>query len=433
MEEYQTNISKNNMNQIMNRNMTPAEIILFLENGATYRSFLDVLRSVYPGEDLEQKLKSNLMTISGEELSKKEADTVRKNISNWMKGKNVPQNREQLFKICFALGLTEAAANKVLSRASEMGIHYRNPKELVYAFALRTNMSYAQAVLLNKEMAKVYEPMVEDAARKRAVEWKNKEREYKEKRAKARKKIRESRKKGIWTESYIGIMGNDEVPIFYTQNMIHKFETVTCVSELRTFFYENGAKLGEIHESAYQKFWKLLLELEEPDDFIISSNDEGSGIYSLDKIAEMYFRMNVPVGRNFKNYNYLQKTIKKNWPGASQLQKMKNRKLDVSRKVMLLLFLITEDFLQSEDLQYSEIATEDAACYVMDEDETPRDELEVVINKINLFLETYGMNQLDPGNPFDCLFLYSLAAEYGEDFLSDNFSKALKELFSSVD
>lgn len=431
MGQYETKISKQNMDQMKNRNMTPAEIVQFLEDGAVYRSFADILQEVYPEPDLEKRLKAQLLSMAGEDLSKKEADALRKTIGNWLKGSNVPQNREQLFKICFALGLSEEAANRVLARASDTGIHYRNPRELVYAFALRKGKTYAQAIKLDQEMAKIYEPTVKAAEEKRAAQWKQKEKAYKEKRAEARRKFHENRKKGIWTESYIGLMEEDSIPSFLTQQVVRRFALVESEDELGRFFAEISTDLGTVHESAYEKFWKLLLELEEPDDSILSLEESGSEKYSLEKIADVYFRMYVPVGKKTKDYRYLQKAIKKNWPGASELQRMKNRKIDVSRKALLLLFLITEDFLQSEDLQYSDKASdEDAAWYIMDEEEPPRDELEIVISKMNLFLETYGMNQLDPGNPFDCLFLYALAAEYGEDFLSDRFGNALKELFA---
>lgn len=434
MGQYETKISKRNMEQMRNRNMTPAEIVQFLEDGAVYRSFADILQEVYPGPDLAERLKTQLCSMAGEDLAKKDADALRKNIGNWLKGSNVPQNREQLFKICFALGLTEEAANRVLARASDTGIHYRNPKELVYAFALRKGKTYAQAVELDKEMAEIYEPAVKAAEKERALQWKEKEKAYKEKRAQARRKLQENRKKGIWAESYIGLMEEDSVPSFLTQQVVRRFALVESEDDLRRFFAEVGADLGAVHESAYEKFWKLLLELEEPDDSILSLEDSDGEKYSLEKIAEVYFRMNVPVGKKTKDYSYLQKAMKKNWPGASELQRMKNRKIDVSRKALLLLFLVTEDFLQSEDLQYSDKASEeDAAWYIVDEEEPPRDELEIVISKMNLFLETYGMNQLDPGNPFDCLFLYALAAEYGEDFLSDRFGNALKELFAPLE
>lgn len=429
LEQYETNISIRNMEQIRNRAMTPSEMIDFLENGAMYRSFPDLLRSVYPGEDLAERLRSGLQASAGKTLSKKESDALRKSISNWLKGDVVPQNREQLFKICFALGLSESASSRVLARACETGIHYRNPRELVYAFALRTGLSYPEAVSLDQEMSVIYQPIVENASAKRAAQWKEKEKLYRTRRAEARQQHLDSCKKGVWTEAYIGTFAEEDPPSFLTQQVAHRFAEVRTKEELRHFFLETGAELGSIHESAYEKFWKLLLTLQEPDDTIVSDPENDSSVYSLERIERDYFRMHVPIGKDTRSLDYLQKAIKKNWPGVTELQKMKARKIDVSRKALLLLFLITEDFLSSDDLQYSDQAAEEAAWYIPGEDESPRDQLEIVLNKINLFLETYGMNQLDPGNPFDCLVLYALAAGYEDAFLSDNFEQALSALF----
>ena len=426
--QYETKISKRNLEQIFNPNMTPSEIIRFLEEGALYRSFSDVLHAAYPGTDLADRLKTQLLADLPETASKKEADSVRKNIANWLKGVSTPRNREQLFKICFALGLGETESSKVLASASETGIHYRNPQELVYAFALRTRLSYPQAAALNQEMAQIYGPIVREAQIERAAKWKTKERVYREARAEARRRQKERAKKGLPSETYIGPLEEREVPSFLTQQVIHRFEHITTPEELRLFFVENSANLGNIHESAYEKFWHLMMELQEPDDVILSERGDDES-YSIDTIAETYFRMNVPLQKETRKFGYLQKAVKKNWPGATELNRMQARKIDVSRKALLLLFIITEDFLYSEDLQFSDQSEKDAAWYLPAEDESPRDQLEIVLNKINLFLETYGMNQLDPGNPFDCLFLYALAAEYGEDYLSDKFSHALSVLF----
>ncbi len=444
MEQYGTRISKGNIEQIMHRNMTPAQIIQFLEDGATYRSFSDVLHSVYPGDDLLERLKQGMLNLTGEPLTGKEAESVLRNVRNWVGGSSMPQNREQLFKICFALGLGEAAANKVLARASEAGIHYRNPKELVYAYALRMGLSYMEAVSLNEELEKVYGPAVEAAAEKRKAHWVQWEKKYHEKRRAASEKYRSQRRQGIWSEGDIGQQMEEEIPTFLTQQVVHKFESITDEKTLRLFFKENSADLGVIHESAYEKFRRLLLTLEEPDDRMASSpydlaggekGEEGkkfSDAYGLEKVADIYLRMNVPMAKNTRNFDYIQKAIKKNWPGTSDLQKMKARTIDVGRKTLLLLFIVTEDFLYSEDLQYSDQAEQDAAWFVPYEMDSPMDELEVTINKLNLFLEIYGMNQLDPGNPFDCLVLYAIAAEYGDGFLGDNFSDALGVLFQDI-
>ena len=439
--QYDTRISRNNFEQIKRRNMTPSELIDFLESGALYRSFQDVLKAVCPVENLAEKLREGLLEIEGRSLAPKEADTIRRNISNWLNGRSVPQSREQLFKICFALEFNEAQASQVLASASETGIHYRNPKELVYAFALREGLKYSEAAALDQEMRQIYQPIVEAAEAERRAAWKKKEKIYHQKRMEAQRQRSLQEQQGSWAEPYLGALEEEDTPSFLTQHVAHRFEKVVDRKSLRQFFVENSADLGTIHESAYEKFWRLLLILQEPNDAIASTRQQEDGlegeetdseVYSLDRIAQLYFRMHVPVGKETGSFDYLQKTIKKNWPGASELQKMKSRKIDVSRKTLLLLFLITEDFLYSEDLQYSDQSGEDAALFLLAEDDSPRDQLEVALSKVNLFLETYGMNQLDPGNPFDCLVVYALAAEYGTEFLSDKFSAALEVLFSRI-
>lgn len=68
-------ISKPNLDRIRNRNMSPSEPIDFLENGAIYRSFPDVLRSVYPEEDLAQVLREGLAAQRERLRTQKEADS----------------------------------------------------------------------------------------------------------------------------------------------------------------------------------------------------------------------------------------------------------------------------------------------------------------------------------------------------------------------
>ncbi len=65
---YGTRISQNNIENILNRHMTPAQIIDYLEHGAIFRSFQDVLRSAYSGNDLEDKLVAGLISQQDKEL-----------------------------------------------------------------------------------------------------------------------------------------------------------------------------------------------------------------------------------------------------------------------------------------------------------------------------------------------------------------------------
>ena len=138
----------------------------------------------------------------------------------------------------------------------------------------------------------------------------------------------------------------------------------------------------------------------------------------------MYLRLSVPFDKKTSNYSLLQKAIKKNWPGESDLQKMRNKKVDVSRKTMILLYLVTDAL----DDEFNE-----DEYYLFEEDTTDANEMmEVRLNKMNLFLEQYGMNKLDFGNPFDCLIIYAMKTQYDE-FASDKMAEAVKYLYENID
>lgn len=225
----------------------------------------------------------------------------------------------------------------------------------------------------------------------------------------------------------------------YTRQIQRDFESqVDSDEELEQFFYSNARVFGLLHETAYHQFIKMLDFLLNPDkgyqndsyNYMIKHKEE---VRSLQSVMEDFLQMHVPKNQqreknNTRNLSYLQRAIKKNWPSEDILEKMKNREIDVSRKVLLLLFLLTEEFEVSDPIE-----TEENFSYLDeldDEDETIR--MEVRLHQINLFLDSYGMNLLDPGNPFDCLILYALKASYTneEDFsMSSRLAQTLNVLF----
>ena len=384
MKAVYTRIAKNNLAQIANRQMTPEEMIGFLKEGALYRKFPDVLRQVCQDENPASRLARNLEKITGLNY----ADTSRK-VRNWMTGKSLPQSREDLFQICFALHLDEASADCLLMSADETGIHYRNPDELVYAFALRTGRNYQEAQILKEKMREIYD------ARNAAA----------------------SPEPG-------------DSSLKYTRQIRDVFSRVRTEEELEQFFLTYSRDLGVIHRTAHEKFTRFLDDLQNPQDDIAESleKDRQNEKYSVERIVKEYIRMHVPSTRKTKDFSYIQKVIKKNWPSESELIRMKKKKKDVSRKAMIILFLVTEDF----ELIDEALSEEDEGkfhLYYEDLPENADEKLEIRLKKINLFLGQYGMNWLDPGNPFDCLVLYALRAQYGDEVVSEKFSAALKVLF----
>ncbi len=361
-----TNISGNNMGFLMGDERSPRQMVEFLKEGALLRSFGDVLRQVYPHEDLSARLVSGLADITGDSR-----ESLAKKVRNWLKGQNMPQNREALFQISFALGLDETGASRLLGAAAETGIHYRNPDELAYAFALRTGASYEKAVELKAMAEAVCGRRLRGRGERKAVQ------------------------------------GS---PRFYTRQLRDVFSQVRTEQELMAFFQEHGEDLGQLHETAYEKFTSLLNLLQKPvgeRDRLVQEKldkEDQEQEYTMRDVIVEYLGMNVPEARNLAGMTPLQRLVKRFWPNESSLFNMRNRKEDVSRKAMILLYLITEAF--------DEEAEDGEDYYPDDLDEEDADtRLEIRFEKMNLFLDTYGMNLLDPGNAFDLLVLYSMKAQ----------------------
>lgn len=359
-------ISVNNLSFLSDGEKTPGELVEFLKKEAMFRSFDQVLRQVYQNNDLADRLTAGMADITKEPLA-----NVTRRVQNWLKGRNIPKNRETLFQICFILELDVQRASTLLGTTSETGLHYRNPRELVYAFGLRTGLCYEESAALAETVQKKY-PMTTYA------------------------------KTGCKREHML-----------YTGQVRDAFSDVSDKETLMEFFAEHMDDLGQLHETAYQKFVELMDLLQKP--------TGASGVwerrYTIEEVMETYMRMHVPETKKTANYTLLQRVIKKYWPSESGLLNMRNRKEDVSRKVMILLYLVTEAF-DEED--------EETGFYEMQEDADTL--LEMRLTRMNLFLDRYGMNPLDGGNPFDFLVLYAMRTQGGE-YVSDRMAAVLNSLF----
>ena len=370
-EKKLTKISKHNERFIKGKPKTAEDVVEFLKNGAQYRSFSYLVSELYEGEDVAGCL---MKGFRGEKD---------KNVRNWMNGSNSPQKREILFQICFILRLDEEKSNRLLGAFSENRIHYRNPSELAYAFALRKGESYDYAVNLSKTVNQIYEEEIKE----------NKDRMEAE-------RIRQREKQ-------------------YTGCHKEMFDNVNSEEEFLDFIRQNSIYLGIQHETAYEKFMEMLNLLQKPEP------DEKK--YSMEKVVDNYFKMNIPQKKNVRDMSKLQKLVKKCWPSETSLNKMKNRQKDVNRKTMLLLNLLTENF----DVE----AADDEAYFYCDKAYTPDQLFEIRRSQLDFFLKTYGMNTLDYGNPFDLIVLYAIhpsLTEQDDDFAAERLDMILEILYKGI-
>ena len=354
--EMLTQISARQWDFVTQENLTAREAVAFLITGMQLRTFRDILRQVCGREDLEKQLAEGLCALN----DGAQPDSVRRKVRNWMNGKNIPTEREDVYQICFALELNQEQSSRMLSLLTDMGIHYRDPRELVYAYCLRYKLGYAYACQLAEQFA--------------------------------------GRKKGD---------ANKE-PV--TQLLRQGFQEVKAEEDLFSFLLRHQGMMGSNNHTAYSYFCKMLT-------LLTGEELEGEEQYSMEYVADNYLRLNVPQEKKTGRYTDIQKVVKKYWPGARSIKAMKSRSEDVTRKTLLLMYLVTGGVWERE---YDELDE----AYIQ-----PREFLETHCKRLNAMLKDCGMRRMDPRNVFDYLVLYCLRPE-DELFMSDRMAQLAAEIFT---
>lgn len=291
--EIMTEISASQWNFITSENLTAKEAVEFLKNGMKVRTFRDNIRDIYGTDDCEKILAEGLCK-SAEMYDGKivQSDSMRKKIRNWMTGKNFPTDREEVFQICFTLDLDLEQSERMLTRLTEQGIHYRNSREIIYAYCLKYHLGYENALRMNEQMSKD----------------KSGEKDSRE-------------------------------PM--TQVMKLGFQKISAEEDLLSFILNNKMRMGNSHNTTYAYFIKML-------SLLSGEKLEGEEKYSMEDIADTYLRLNVPLDKKTSGYSNVQKIVKKYWPGARVVKSMKSRSEEVNRKTLLLLYIVTGGMADEE-------------------------------------------------------------------------------------
>ncbi len=352
---------------VATENMTPSLAAEYLKSEQfVLRNFSELLREVYPYPDLQQRLVNAFCTY---EADTKPASVVRK-IANWLAGKNQPTKWDELIRIAFALDLTDAQLNLLLGHCTGYCLHYREPRDMVFAWFLQNDRSYQEALDFYASL-----PVPE--------------------------------RLHCYPQNPFSHL---------TRELQQAFFGVDSTQQFRNIYMANLEKFGQLHVRAYQYFDKYLSQLICPTSQWYHDETER---YSLEKVMEVYMSMNMPSSRNRSQYTLIQKLIKQNWPNATALKNIHAHREDVPRKLLLLLYVITENAI---DTDYSE----SIESYL-----TVRDRLEEHWWILNGILLDCGMPLLDPRNPFDWLILYAISSGDDES-MSDRMAKMIDKLFDDV-
>lgn len=362
-----TTLSEREYNRISSQEMTPAMAAEYLWNGKiVLRTFHDTLRGFYPHPDLTARLTAAFQADAREE----NPDSIAKNVRNWVSGRSQPTSREDIFHIAFALSLSEQQTGYLLGLCTDYSIHYRDGREAVYAWFLRTGKTYVEA--------------------------------------------------RAFFESLPPAPRLDSLPAadsgHLTRDLQNEFFRVQMPDDLRTCYLRNLENFGALHLRAYTYFSKYLRQLTRPASAVDGMQEPD---YSMEAVMTQYLSLKMPSGKNRAGYSVVQKLIKRNWPNTTALKNIRLRKEDVPRKLLLLLYVITENVVDGE---YHEL----------DEDYfTPQERLDDHWYCLNAILSDCGMPLLDPRNATDWLVLYAITA--GDDQpMSERMEQVIEALYADV-
>jgi len=350
---------------IASRSFSPRMAADHLKEGKLQlRKFHEVLCEMYIGDDLMLRL----IQAFQEDIPEANPRSLSIKIQNWLSGKSYPQNREDIFHIGFALRLTLPQVNTLLGYCTDYGIHYRERIDVVYSWFLQHRKTFFEAQRFLKSLPPI--PVREQLV--------------------------------YCTQSYN-----------VTQELRDAFLLVHTEEDLRACYIANMPLMGHLHFRAYYHFKKYL-------DLLIHPASAWGGMkepdYSIEAVMEQYLTMNMPSTRSRSSLTVIQKLLKQNWPSSTSLKNIRLRKEDVPRKLLLLLYVVTENALGDE---YDEIDEE----YV-----TPEERLEDHWWTLNVILADCGMPPLDLRNATDWLIFYALAAD--DEPMSQRMEQVIEYMFA---
>lgn len=349
------------------------QILLSYEH---FRTLGDVLRKFSSASDLKQILVEGLLRWNPQD----NPDSTDRKVRNWLNGKTQSVSKSDAYILCRVLGLSLDQSDAFLQHAAGEGIHWRNPEDIVWCYSIVHDYSPEDTRRLMEQVTAFLDSLSTGTAKN---------------------------------------------PDSYTEMVHNKLITVLPSSEkaLFAFLEEEYANLGTLHNTAYQLFTQYMSLLKQGyselgtealfDEMTredrknareLADGDVGirrpEAIAVRDILEAYMYRKLVPIqtrgkAKSAETFSAIQKNIRQNWPDEASLSRMESRKLDVSRKVLILLFLATD----GTDSDYEEF----------DLLESPDDLFESLYIRMDTMLEACGFPQLDPRNPFDWIILFCIA------------------------
>lgn len=332
------------------RNMTVEDAVRLLRQEMKPRRLTEKLEVFAKGRNVRQLLEEGLIRNHPD----KKPDSMLRKVRDWYNGNDRAIRKEDAIELCFILQLTVDEANELLAMVAEEGFHWRSPMEIVYSYALRKGMDYPAACAL---LERVQEQL----------------------------------------KAAAGKPGKADAG--FTAVVHEEIGSLSDERELAAYLINAADRLGEYHNTAFRLFEEYMALLEEAD--VGDGLDEAQSMTTRDVVEQYFFRRFIPKAKrgekNDRSASAIERSISANWPDEVTISRMKNRAADVTRKVMILLFLATDGggMDDEDDLLY-------------EEDEL---DFEDSYTRLNDMLTYCGFSRLDPRSPFDWMILYCLCVE----------------------
>ena len=355
---------------------TLSEAISYLKQNANLRTVKESLAR-YCGISVtdEAALKKRILELLLQSEPDGKRDSMERKIRTWMKDDVQYLGKKAVIQLAYSLGQTVEEADQMLVHLTGERFHWRDPEDIVWGFGLNNRLSFEQAKALSTRLLG--------------------------KNGTARKPSEQ--------EAVMTAMVKKQALQLHTE------------AELELFLRNNWAELGKFHNTAYGLFIDFLNVLGLPDakDFLPSDRE-----MTVKEIVSTYlYKAYIPKANGLGNKqdeiennmaSAIQRDIRQNWPDEIALSRMAHRETDVTRKVLILLFLAC-DGGESEYADYS--------------DESLEDIFQDMNTRLSCMLNDCGFAPLDARSPFDWMVLYCMCADESI-FVDENVQRFLSGIFA---
>ena len=386
-----TTLSRYMYRAATSRKLSLKGAIAQLQNDAYIRSTRDILMKfsgLAPHE--EDKLQGYICDALSETSAELSRDSLRRKVSIWIKD-NGAISKSAAIQLAFAFKLSFDEADELLKYTCSEGFHLRDPEDIVWAYALLNRLSFGEACTLQTNM----------------------------------------RELGLLDTSDVSPADSG---LLLTNQLSGQAMQLTCEDDLIQFLRAEHNNLGSLHNTAYYNFTKYMDILQNPEVDPLytqaSSGDDWSTLcqsdtYSVREILTEYLH-NTHIPRETRSskktdpkseliLSAMQKNIRSHWPDEITLSKMKSRLADVSRKVLILLFVAVDGY---ENTEYDEF----------EEELSPEEQFEDTYQRLNHMLSSCGFAPLDSRIPFDWMIMFCICSG-NKDFVDARIERFLKEVF----